>query len=167
MRRRAFAGTLAALASVLAGGAAPRADAATTGTISGAIALAGASIAPRVAEIESNLRIVARTGDGTSVGTLRFGAVRDDAAGTSVLTYAIANVPLGVALRVTAEHAPAAVPSPFPSGFFMTFQLHKSGGDPSVPYYPVALDAARPSAGGCDFTYADLEVPPALPHSSP
>ena len=95
MRRRAFAGALAVLASVLAGGAAPRADAATTGTISGTIAVAGTSIAPRVAEIESNLRIVARTGDGTSVGTLRFGAVRDDAAGTSVLTYAIANVPLG------------------------------------------------------------------------
>ncbi len=167
MRRRAFAAPAAALASGLACGAVPRADAATTGTISGTIAVAGASIAPRVAEIEGNVRIVARAPDGTSVGTFRFGAVRVDASGVSVLPYAIGQVPLGVALRVTGERATAAVPSPFPSGFFMTFQLQKSGGDPSVPYYPVALDAARPSASGCDFTYADLEVPPALPHTSP
>ena len=131
------------------------------GTIAGEITTTSQSSADLDA-IRSGARIVVRTEDGTAVGTLHFGFESRDAAGVGHLPYTVEDLPVGVELRVSAEPLTASEPSPLPSGFFLTFRLTKSHGDPHVPYYAVRLQHGFARADNCDFTYATLEVPPAL-----
>ena len=131
------------------------------GTVAGEITTTSQSTADLDA-IRSGARIVVRTDDGTAVGTLHFGFESRDAAGVGHLPYTVEDLPVGVELRVFAEPLTAAQPSPLPSGFFLTFRLTKAHGDAHVPYYSVRLQHGFARADNFDFTYATLEVPPAL-----
>jgi hypothetical protein len=156
-------------AATAAPGVASRPPPGSLGTVAGDIETASPAAADLEA-IRSEARIVVRAADGTPVGTLHFGLERRDAAGVGHLPYTVEDLPLGVELRVSAEPAPEARPSPLPTGFFMTFQLTKAHGDPRVPYYTVRLQRGFARSGDCDFTLATLEVPPALqatPSASP
>jgi hypothetical protein len=135
-----------------------------TGRITGAIVTSSSQTYPAdILGIRENVRIVARTIAGVSVGTFRLGAPGPVTLGQVRVPYTIDGVPVGVAVHVFAERYVAAAPSPEPSGFYMSFNTHKTGGDPSVPFYPVTLDAAHPRAEGIDFSYEPIEVPPMLP----
>jgi len=135
------------------------------GTISGVIAGMGSPSAPaNPADVQDQLLIVARTSDGIAVGKLRFRSARKTAPGSYELPYSIDDLPLNVALTVTSERRSPA--SPVPTGFFMTFMLQKSKGDPNAQNYAVTLRDGQTHADGCDFDFGWIEVPP-LPLPAP
>jgi len=162
--------SLLAAAALVTASAAPseasRPPPGSLGTVAGEIVVSAAP--PSGVDfdaIRNDAHVVVRTADGTAVGTLHFGVERRDASGTGHLPYVVDNLPIGVPLRVVAEPAAAnaaAQPSPLPTGFFLTFRLTKTH-DPGVPYYAVTLRSGFQRVDDCDFTYATLEVPPALP----
>jgi hypothetical protein len=161
--RPALTGAALVLA-IVAPAQASRPPPGSLGTVTGEIdVFADTSFGIDFAAIRNGARVVVRTGDGTAVGTLHYGLERRDPSGTGHLPYVVDNLPVGVALRVSAEPAAVAAPSPLPTGFFLTFRLTKSHGNAAVPYYEVTLRSGLREADDCDFTYATLEVPPALP----
>ncbi len=139
-----------------------------TGTIVGAIVTSSSDTYPAdTFGIRANVQIVARTPAGAPVGTFRLGPPLPVENGQVRVPYTIDGLPFGVPLRVFAERYVAAAPSPEPSGFYMSFDARKIAGDPSTPFYAVTVDAAHSVAGGLDFSYAPIEVPPMLAPPTP
>jgi hypothetical protein len=139
-----------------------------TGTIAGIVGTTGgSSFQDDLATVPARMQIVALAPDGSATGSLHFGNVRRNATGAAELPYTIDHVPLDIVLHVSATPTLAAPASPVPTGFFLTFRLEKSHGDPAVPYYAVTLHADRARIDDCDFDYQTIEVPPALPLPGP
>ncbi len=139
-----------------------------TGQIGGAIVTSSSETYPAdIAGIRENVQIVARTAAGAPVGSFHLGTPLPVDNGQVRVPYTIDGVPFGVAVHVFAERYVAAAPSPEPSGFYMSFDARKIGGDTATPFFSVTLSGAHPRVAGLDFSYAPIEVPPMLPPGTP